>query len=772
MPLRRIRVPGREDRRVRLLPGTFRARLLCLVILAVLVPLSVLGAVVYQAQEEGLQEVYSRLLDLYAERSAHQVAAWIQEQERVAQALAQGPALVEPCRDLLSLPPSRRPSSAARARLNRVASLVDDGFPFVEEVRFSDPNQARVFFSTLPQSVGQRWIPPSAGGDQAFRGVVAGKPHISNLVPSEIALPAGDPRARTGVPTWFLSVPVRDGDRNLAVLTLRLDTRSLLPELLHQNVYLADFQGVMLTSPPYLESEKGRLFQNRAALEVRLLDPQGRPTQPMRELHALRSASPPSDRAWLTGYPDIRGVQVVGAWAVVRGMPWIAVAETPEAAMLAPLDELMDLTLALMGSIGLTFGLLAWGLSRHLTRPLARLTEAARRLSGGDRTVRCGWERSDEFGQMARTFDQMAQALQTTLNQLEEARDRALDASRAKSRFLANMSHELRTPLNAILGYSEMLIEEAQERSDPTLTDLRNIHLAGFHLLSVINGILDLSRIEAGRMTVTREDFPVADLVEEVQATVLPLIREHDNRLQVEVAEATGSMQQDRLKSRQILLNLLGNALKFTREGTVTLRARAEGPEIRFEVQDTGIGMTAEQCERVFEEFSQADESTARKFGGTGLGLTLVRHFVAMLGGRVELSSEPGKGTTVVVWLPRRAPDAAPDEAPHHARKSTDVLMVTRDPKTSERTARFLELAGFRVVQASPGEEARRLVGLLEPALVLVERDPKDPASRPRDEDLALSRSRLLEFDTPPETPDSLLDLLQQIRAQGLEPAP
>ncbi len=757
---------------MRLLPGTFRARLLWLVILAVLVPLSVLGAVVYQAQEEGLQEVYGRLLDLYAERSAHQVAAWIQEQERVAQALAQDPALVEPCRRLLSLPPSRRPSSAAQARLSRVANLVDDGFPFVEEVRFSDPSQARVFFSTVPQSLGQSWIPPSAGGERAFRKVLEGNPHVSNLVASEIPLPTGDPRAQTGVPTWFLSVPVRDGDRLLAVLTLRLDTRSLLPELLHQDVYLADFQGVMLTSPPYLESQKGRLFQHRAALEVRLLDPQGHPTQPMVELRALRTASPPSGRAWLRGYPDFRGVQVVGSWAVVRGMPWIAVAETPEAAMLAPLEDLMDLTLALMGSIGLAFGLLAWGLSQHLTRPLARLTEAARQLSGGDRNVRCGWERSDEFGQMARTFDEMAQTLQTTLNQLEEARDQALDASRAKSRFLANMSHELRTPLNAILGYSEMLIEEAQERSDASLADLRNIHLAGIHLLSVINGILDLSRIEAGRMTVTREDFSVSDLLEEVQATVLPLVREHDNCLQVEVAEATGSMRQDRLKSRQILLNLLSNALKFTSEGTVTLRARPEGSEIRFEVQDTGIGMTPEQCERVFEEFSQADESTARKFGGTGLGLTLVRHFVAMLGGRLDLGSEPGRGTTVVVWLPRHAPAPSPDQPPPDGPKRTDLLMVTRDPATSERTARFLELAGFRVVQACPGEEARRLIRLLEPALVLVEGDPEGPASRPLDEDLPLSRSRLLEFATNPEAPDSLQELLQQIRALGLEPSP
>ncbi len=569
------------------------------------------------------------------------------------------------------------------------------------------------------------------------------------------------------MPTWFLSVPVRSPEKVLAVLTLRLDTRSLLPELLHNNVYLADFQGVMLTSPPYLEPERGRLFQQRPALEVRLLDPQGRPTHPMVELHTLQTASPPTDRARLQGYPDFRGVRVVGSWAVVRGMPWIAVAETPEAAMLAPLEKLMDLTLTLMGAIGLAFGLLAWGLSRHLTRPLAQLTEAARRLSEGDRSVRCGWDRPDEFGQMARTFDQMAGSLQSTLNQLEEARDRALDASRAKSRFLANMSHELRTPLNAILGYSEMLIEEAEERSDPALEDLRSIHLAGVHLLSVINGILDLSRIEAGRMTLSRESFSVAELLEEVQATVRPLVRENENHLRIEADPEVGPMQGDRLKSRQILLNLLGNALKFTRQGTVTLLARAEGSEIRFEVRDTGIGMTAEQCARVFEEFTQADETTTRRFGGTGLGLTLVRHFVSMLGGRVDLHSEPEKGTTVVVWLPRHPPSPPSDEEPALEARNADVLMVTRDLQASERIARFLELAGLRVIPASPGKEAARLIKLLQPTVVLLEPGGESAAGLPADELLAHPRDRILEFPANPEEPESLERLLDKVRSLG-----
>ncbi len=705
---------------MRLLPGTFRTRLLLLVVLAVLVPLGAMAAVIYPIEKDGLHDVYSSILTRVAEPTSRHVAVWLQEQKAMVTTMARGPALVQPCRTMLEQPAGSPAQAQAREHLERVAALVDESFPQVTEIRLSDAASGRVFFSTIPECLGQRWVPQTAGDEAEWRRILAGEAVFSNFVPSEIPLPAESGQTRTGVPTWFLSAPVQAEGNCPAVLTLRLDGHSLDQELVHPDAYLADAGGRMLTSPPYLGPSRGALFRLRPALEVRLETPAGQPTRPLVEFQAWRDNHRPGERSLIDGYLDFRGERVVGAWYPIEGMPWMAVAEAPESEMLEPLRGLLNLTLALMVGIGLGFGLLAWGLSRHLTWPLSLLTDAARRLSAGDRSVRCGWDRPDEIGQLARTFDQMAGALQATLAALEEARDRALDASRAKSRFLANMSHELRTPLNAIIGYSEMLIEEAEARDDPALADLRNIHLAGVHLLSQINGILDLSKIEAGRMLLCLETFPIEDLLREVEATVAPLVRENSNHMEVCLTQGLGDLQSDRLKLRQVLLNLVGNALKFTKAGKVTLAARLEGEGVVFGVRDTGIGMTPEQCARVFEEFTQADDSTARRYGGTGLGLTLVRHFVTLLAGRLRLQSAPGQGTTFEVWLPAKGPNLLPEEPGPGAAERTTLVLLERDPASAAAVARFLEGRGYHVVPAADMGEAQRLVHALRPRALLL----------------------------------------------------
>jgi signal transduction histidine kinase/tetratricopeptide (TPR) repeat protein len=288
--------------------------------------------------------------------------------------------------------------------------------------------------------------------------------------------------------------------------------------------------------------------------------------------------------------------------------------------------------------------------------------------------------RPDAFG----TDDQML--LQTLANQIAisinnarlyaamlQARDAAEAASKAKSTFLANMSHELRTPLNAIIGYAEMLQEEAQDAAQETFVpDLQKIHASGKHLLALINDILDLSKIEAGKMELFLETFDAAAMIAEVVSTVQPLTDKRDNTLVVQVAPDVGQMHADALKVRQALLNLLANAAKFTEHGTITLRVgrmRDAGRRMRderaassriphpaslivFEVADTGIGMTAEQVAKLFQSFTQADSSTTRKYGGTGLGLAITRHFCRMMGGDVSITSQPGVGSTFTITLP------------------------------------------------------------------------------------------------------------------------
>ncbi len=240
---------------------------------------------------------------------------------------------------------------------------------------------------------------------------------------------------------------------------------------------------------------------------------------------------------------------------------------------------------------------------------------------------------------------------------LRRAKEEAELASQTKSAFLANMSHELRTPLNAILGYSEIIAEELRGTGqDEMVEDLERISSSGRHLLSLINDILDLSKIEAGKMTLSLHEFDVTEVVCDVAATVQPLAQKNGNTLHVECPPEVGTIHADHLRVRQILLNLLSNALKFTESGTVSLRVAREKccgtSQLRFEIRDTGIGMTAEQVQGLFQDFTQADSSTTRKYGGTGLGLAISRRFCRMMGGDINVVSEPGKGSVFTVTLP------------------------------------------------------------------------------------------------------------------------
>jgi PAS domain S-box-containing protein len=240
---------------------------------------------------------------------------------------------------------------------------------------------------------------------------------------------------------------------------------------------------------------------------------------------------------------------------------------------------------------------------------------------------------------------------------LVAAHERAVEANQVKSTFLANMSHELRTPLNAIIGYSELLQELAAENiaRDPT-AELRHINRAGKHLLLIINDILDLSKIEAGKIELMPEHFPVNELIREMETTITPLLSKNGNSLEIKAGDALGIMHTDLTRLRQCLLNLLSNACKFTRKGTIGLEVarerRPNGDRVLFWVRDSGIGMTSEQIARLFQAFTQADASTTRKYGGTGLGLAITRKLCQMLGGEVSVESTLGKGSTFSFWVP------------------------------------------------------------------------------------------------------------------------
>ena len=325
-------------------------------------------------------------------------------------------------------------------------------------------------------------------------------------------------------------------------------------------------------------------------------------------------------------------------------------------------------------------------------------------------------------------------ALQHAKDEAEAAKQVAEEANKAKSAFLANMSHELRTPLSAVIGYSEMLEEEAEDAGETAmLADLGKIKSNAKHLLSLINDVLDLSKVEANKMDTYVETIDAAAFLRDVAGTVDALVRKKSNRLEFDLGQGLGQIDTDATKLRQCLFNLIGNAAKFTENGCITLGARREttpsGEWMSFTVADNGIGMTPEQLARLFQRFVQADETTTRKYGGTGLGLALSKAFAKLLGGDIAVRSTAGEGTCFTVRIPASMPKAQPADADALGPTGNDAgadereLVVVIDDEAAQRelTTRFLRRQGFAVQTASDGPEGLSMVRSLKPRAVLLD---------------------------------------------------
>ncbi len=423
--------------------------------------------------------------------------------------------------------------------------------------------------------------------------------------------------------------------------------------------------------------------------------------------------------------------------------------------------------MSIIAVVGLLIGFL-------MTRNLQKLTDAARRMAQGELNVYSGISGSDEFAVLGQAFDHMAASIKSHVHELRQsqdalrhahdeleqrirertrelaiASDRAFEASRVKSAFLANMSHELRTPLNAIIGYADILSEEAADQGfDHVLPDMKHIRDAGSHLLSLINDILDLSKIEAGKVEFHIAETDVNHLIRSAVSTVQPLIVKNQNKLCLEIPEDIGAMHVDELKLRQCLLNLLGNAAKFTHRGTITIRVSSSSDAIRqwvnIDVVDTGIGIPEEKLDRLFMEFSQVDNSHTRSYQGSGLGLTISKKLCVMMGGDIQVDTELGVGSTFTIHLPRdvidpkqyvpvesvlnrfqpeivRRQQLSIAETPERRSRVATILVIDDDRHMVNILDRMLSRDGFEVVSADCGEQGIMKARKLLPDVIVLD---------------------------------------------------
>lgn len=395
----------------------------------------------------------------------------------------------------------------------------------------------------------------------------------------------------------------------------------------------------------------------------------------------------------------------------------------------------------------------------NFARPLLRLADATNKVSAGNLNERVDirvpkFMMEDELTALGDNFNSMTDHLRDLyaglerkvaertqeLNKANEdlalARDEALEANRTKSAFMANMSHELRTPLNAIIGYSNLLVTgtygETTEKQNDRLVRILD---SGKHLLALINDVLDLSKIEAGKMELYLEAFDVSELLDNVTETASSLMDKNRNELRREQPPDLGEMFSDVTKVRQILFNLISNAAKFTEDGSVTLSISDEIHDdvtgIRFDVTDTGIGMSDQQQANIFREFVQADASTTRKYGGTGLGLTITRRFCEMMGGSITVTSEVGEGSTFSVWLPRKThpPKFGPSgkkkvETGTHAQVETTkpvVLIIDDDEAALETIQHYLTEDNFHVMTTNSGADGIRIAKEHQPDVIMLD---------------------------------------------------
>jgi signal transduction histidine kinase/DNA-binding response OmpR family regulator len=697
-------------------------------------PCGILAGVTYQLSRQTLESRIRQTLMMAAEARQQQIEGYAMERIRSVTAMSRTVSFITACTDYAAAVKFGVNSAAYRTADNNHRdrlTYIADAYSY-PDVLLVAPSGTVMFSVKDKWAAGANLDAPASRNTELFNAFDRARTLMQADV-SDFQFYAG-----SNVPAAFVAGPVLSkGGQLIAVILIQLDNT----DVFH---VLNDYSGLGDTGETVVAS--------RVEDEAVIVNPlrNDRSNQWAHRLPIGSDIGVGMQRAVQGGQGygrdvDYRNAPVRAAWVYAPSFRWGVVVKQDESEALSLIRQDRNATILVLLLIALPVAIIAFAVARSISTPIRQAAEIARKVAGGDLSVTVHAQGFDETAQLLGAISRMTarlrelyenmeekirqrtRELETSNDRLKLAQEQAEEANKAKSAFLANMSHELRTPLNAIIGYSEMLHEVAEEENrDDYLGDLEKIHTSGKHLLELINAVLDLSKIEAGKMEVYLEDADAKTFVSGVAAMIRPLIAKNNNRFVLVEDGDAGQMRVDVTKTRQSLLNLLSNASKFTKEGEVKLQVarRREGARdwLIFRVSDTGIGMTPEQMGKLFAAFTQADASTTRRFGGTGLGLAISRRFCRLMGGDITVESEVGKGSTFTMKVPADVGEAsAGAEATDNDGGKALVLVIDDDPHVRDLVSRQLIKDGYRVAVAATGEEGLEMAGRLKPDAIALD---------------------------------------------------